>query len=100
MGNPDTQVWVDVHTALYHCPGSELFGKTPDGKLASQRDAQQDQFGARESQKPARKISHRIFRQRASGGESPTWEGHNSSEGHDSGRRHDSGGDMTLGRGT
>lgn len=44
MGNPDTQVWVDVHTALYHCPGSELFGKTPDGRLSTQRDAQQDQF--------------------------------------------------------
>jgi GAF domain-containing protein len=44
MGNPDTQVWVDVHTALYHCPGSDLFGKTPDGRMATQRDAQQDQF--------------------------------------------------------
>ena len=44
MGNPDTQVWVDVHTALYHCPGSDLFGKTPDGRLSTQRDAQQDQF--------------------------------------------------------
>ena len=44
MGNPDTQVWVDVHTALYHCPGSDLFGKTPDGRLTTQRDAQQDQF--------------------------------------------------------
>jgi hypothetical protein len=44
MGNPDTEVWVDVHTALYHCPGSELYGKTPDGRMATQRDAQQDQF--------------------------------------------------------
>jgi putative methionine-R-sulfoxide reductase with GAF domain len=44
LGNPDTQVWVDVHTALYHCPGSELYGKTPDGRLSTQRDAQQDQF--------------------------------------------------------
>jgi GAF domain-containing protein len=44
MGNPDTQVWVDVHTALYYCPGSELYGKTTGGKMASQRDAQQDQF--------------------------------------------------------
>ncbi len=44
MGNPDTQVWVDVHTALYYCPGGDLYGKTADGKLASQRDAQQDQF--------------------------------------------------------
>ncbi len=44
MGNPDTQVWVDVHTALYHCPGSELFGKTADGRMSTQREAQQDQF--------------------------------------------------------
>ncbi len=44
MGNPDTQVWVDVHTALYYCPGGELYGKTADGKFATQRDAQQDQF--------------------------------------------------------
>lgn len=44
MGNPETQVWVDVHTALYYCPGSDLYGKTADGKFAVQRDAQQDQF--------------------------------------------------------
>jgi hypothetical protein len=44
MGNPDTQVWVDVHSALYHCPGSEAYGKTPDGRFTTQRDAQQDQF--------------------------------------------------------
>jgi GAF domain-containing protein len=44
LGNPDTQVWVDVHTALYHCPGSDLYGKTADGRFTSQRDAQQDQF--------------------------------------------------------
>jgi putative methionine-R-sulfoxide reductase with GAF domain len=43
-GNPETQVWVDVHTALYYCPGSDLYGKTPDGKFTSQRDAQLDQF--------------------------------------------------------
>jgi hypothetical protein len=43
-GNPDTQVWVDLHTALYYCPGSDLYGKTPKGKYASQRDAQLDQF--------------------------------------------------------
>ena len=24
MGNPDTQVWVDVHTALYYCPGGDF----------------------------------------------------------------------------
>jgi L-methionine (R)-S-oxide reductase len=43
-GNPDTQVWVDLHTALYYCPGAELYGKTPKGKVTSQRDAQLDQF--------------------------------------------------------
>jgi putative methionine-R-sulfoxide reductase with GAF domain len=43
-GNPDTQVWLDLQTALYYCPGSDLYGKTPKGKLASQRDAQLDQF--------------------------------------------------------
>jgi GAF domain-containing protein len=43
-GNPNVPVWVDVHTALYYCPGADLYGKTPQGKIASQRDAQQDQF--------------------------------------------------------
>ena len=44
LGNPNAQVWVDVHTALYYCSGSELYGKTADGKFTTQRDAQQDQF--------------------------------------------------------
>ena len=43
-GNPATQVWVDSHTALYYCPGADLYGKTPKGKFATQRDAQLDQF--------------------------------------------------------
>jgi ribosomal protein L37E len=43
-GNPRTQVWVDLHTALYYCPGSDLYGKTPKGRFSSQRDAQLDQF--------------------------------------------------------
>lgn len=43
-GNPNTQVWVDLHTALYYCPGTDLYGKTPNGKFTSQRDAQMDQF--------------------------------------------------------
>jgi hypothetical protein len=44
LGNPDTQVWLDVHTALYYCPGAALYGKTPGGRVATQRGAQQDQF--------------------------------------------------------
>jgi putative methionine-R-sulfoxide reductase with GAF domain/ribosomal protein L37E len=43
-GNPDTQVWVDLQTALYYCPGSDLYGKTPKGKFEKQSDAQLDQF--------------------------------------------------------
>jgi putative methionine-R-sulfoxide reductase with GAF domain len=43
-GNPNAQVWIDLHTALYYCPGSDLYGKTPKGKFSSQHDAQLDQF--------------------------------------------------------
>jgi len=43
-GNPDIQVWVDLHTALYYCPGSDLYGKTAKGRISSQRNAQLDQF--------------------------------------------------------
>jgi len=43
-GNPNTKVWIDVHTALYYCPGADLYGKTADGKYTSQLDAQRDNF--------------------------------------------------------
>jgi hypothetical protein len=43
-GNPEIQVWVDLPTALYYCPGTDLYGKTPKGKFTTQRDAQLDQF--------------------------------------------------------
>ena len=44
QGRPDARVWVDVHTALYYCEGSDLYGKTPEGRFTTQREAQQDQF--------------------------------------------------------
>ncbi|HEV8048629.1 MAG TPA: hypothetical protein VGP35_12910 [Terriglobales bacterium] len=44
LGNPNAPVWVDLHTALYYCSGSDLYGKTPGGKFTTQRDAQLDQF--------------------------------------------------------
>jgi hypothetical protein len=44
LGNPNAQVWVDVHTAQYYCSDSDLYGKTAGGKFTSQRDAQMDQF--------------------------------------------------------
>ena len=43
-GNPDTKVWIDLHTGLYYCPGTDLYGKTGKGKYQKQREAQQDQF--------------------------------------------------------
>ena len=43
-GNPDTMVWVDLNTAQYYCPGSDMYQKTAKGKLYSQRDAEMDQF--------------------------------------------------------
>lgn len=43
-GNPSIRVWVDLQTALYYCPGTDLYGKTQKGKYATQRDAQLDQY--------------------------------------------------------
>lgn len=44
QGNPDTKVWVDLHTAIYYCPGASLYAKTPKGKYARQQDALEDHF--------------------------------------------------------
>ena len=44
QGNPGVQVWVDQRTALYYCPGADLYGKTPKGRFTTQRQAQLDQF--------------------------------------------------------
>jgi hypothetical protein len=43
-GNPNISVWVDPKTALYYCAGEELYGKVPGGHVATQREAQLDQF--------------------------------------------------------
>jgi GAF domain-containing protein len=43
-GSPNMQVWVDLQTALYYCPGADLYGKTSKGKFISQQDAQLDQY--------------------------------------------------------
>jgi hypothetical protein len=43
-GSPNTQVWVDVHTALYYCGGSEEYGKTGQGRFLTQHEAQYQQF--------------------------------------------------------
>jgi DNA-binding NarL/FixJ family response regulator len=43
-GNPNTKVWVDLHTALYYCPGAQLYGRTGKGKFTKQHDALADHF--------------------------------------------------------
>jgi ribosomal protein L40E len=43
-GDPGVEVWVDPHTALYYCPGEDQYGKTPNGRFTSQREAQMDRF--------------------------------------------------------
>jgi hypothetical protein len=43
-GNPDVKVWIDLHTALYYCPGAGSYGKTVKGQFTSQRAAQLDRF--------------------------------------------------------
>jgi len=44
QGDPGVEVWVDPHSALYYCPGEEQYGKTADGRITSQREAQMDRF--------------------------------------------------------
>lgn len=43
-GDPNIQVWVDPHTALYYCPGEEQYGKSANGRFTAQREAQLEQF--------------------------------------------------------
>jgi len=44
QGDPGIEVWIDPHTALYYCPGEELYGKAAGGRLTSQHEAQMDRF--------------------------------------------------------
>ena len=44
QGDPGIEVWVDPHSALYYCPGEEQYGRTSDGRMSSQHDAQMDRF--------------------------------------------------------
>jgi ribosomal protein L40E len=44
QGDPGVNVWIDPHSALYYCPGEDQYGKTTDGRLSSQREAEMDRF--------------------------------------------------------
>jgi serine/threonine-protein kinase len=39
-GNPNTEVWVNLKTGVYHCPGTRWYKKTASGRLIKQRQAQ------------------------------------------------------------
>ena len=42
--HPDAGVWVDLHTGLYYCSGTEAYGKTGEGKFTNQRQAREEHF--------------------------------------------------------
>jgi len=44
LGDPTIRVWIDSHTAIYYCPGADLYGKTANGRYSTQRDAQMERF--------------------------------------------------------
>lgn len=39
-GNPNVDVWVNLKTQIYHCPGTRWYKKTANGTLLKQRQAQ------------------------------------------------------------
>lgn len=44
QGNPDTQVWVNTNSGVYHCPGTHWYGATKAGKYMKQSEAQKKGF--------------------------------------------------------
>ena len=43
-GKPTARVWVDMHTGIYHCLGTELYGRTSGGRYMIQSNAQGELF--------------------------------------------------------
>jgi len=44
QGNPDVQVWVNMKSGIYHCPGTHWYGTTKLGVYMKQSEAQQKGF--------------------------------------------------------
>jgi general secretion pathway protein A len=45
-GKPEIQVWLDARSGFYYCPGTQLYGKSQDGKFVTEREAQRERFQA------------------------------------------------------
>jgi two-component system response regulator NreC len=43
-GKPETQVWIDLRTALYYCPGEGRYAPNSNGRFEKQIQAQLDHF--------------------------------------------------------
>ena len=41
QGNPDVKVWVNTRSGVYHCPGTQWYGKTKQGEYMTQKQAQE-----------------------------------------------------------
>lgn len=39
-GNPNTRVWVNTNSGVYHCPGTRWYGNTKSGQYMTQKQAQ------------------------------------------------------------
>jgi hypothetical protein len=44
QGNPDTKVWVNTHSGVYHCPGTRWYGNTKSGEYMTQKQAQEKKY--------------------------------------------------------
>ena len=40
QGNPNSKVWVNTNSGVYHCPGTGWYGTTKEGKYMTQKEAQ------------------------------------------------------------
>ena len=49
-GNPNVTVWVNTKSGVYHCPNTQWYGNTKNGKYMTQREAQSQGY------RPAYKI--------------------------------------------
>ena len=41
QGNPNTKVWINTASSVYHCPGTRWYGNTKHGEYMSQKEAQE-----------------------------------------------------------